>query len=152
MYFPHRFAFLIVLLAGACKAVGVPPDALKPEPPTQGGGLTIPAYQQAAVARLGPGTTCTLNAAGTMALCLQLPPAGGRIQGPAVNCLVLLVKNNAILFEDRLANAQVEWFNNTQLRIYPYPGIVPGIPDARPRYYLFDLETKQKLSPPAERL
>jgi hypothetical protein len=145
-----RFCWLFLLLAGACKAAGTGPPAGAVR--QQDTGQRQPDYQKVAEQRLGKGLSYSFNQAGTLVLGQQVEQDITPAQLSSVRLVVIRVKDNAILYEDRLANARVEWFNDTQLRIYLYPGAVRDTPGRKPSFYLFDLQTKEKSIPPSEKL
>ena len=108
-------------------------------------------YQRVAEERLGSGIAYTLNDDETMVLGKKTAHPLIPAMNNEVRFLVIDVKTDAILFEDRVVNGTVEWFGHTQLKVTAIPGIVQNVPDQRENYYLYDLVTKQKLSPISDR-
>ncbi|MBC7921486.1 MAG: hypothetical protein H7Z75_10425 [Ferruginibacter sp.] len=106
-------------------------------------------YQRVAEERLGSGVEYTLNDDKTMVLCKKTEHPLVPAMNNEVRFLVVDVKTNALLFEDRLVNGEVGWFGNTQLKISTIPGTIQGVPNERENYYLYDLVTRQKLAPPS---
>ena len=110
-------------------------------------GQTPANYRRVAEERLGSGIEYTLNDDKTKVLGKKTAHPLAPAFNNEVRFLVIDVKTDAILFEDRVVNGAVEWFGNTQLKISTIPGIVQGVPDERENYYLYDLVTKQKMAP-----
>jgi hypothetical protein len=148
-----RLSLLFLVLAGVChtaQTTHAQDGAGKAR--QQRDAEARPAYQQVAEARLGKGVRYTLNQAGTMVLGLQVEP-GTRPAHLNTNRLVVIrLKDNSLLYEDQIANARVTWCNDTQLQVFPYPGTVQRNGGHRPASYLIDLQTRQKVFLPAEKL
>lgn len=104
-------------------------------------------YRPIAESKLGKNVSYALNENQTMVLCKNLEDTSTPAMVNTVRFLVISLKNNIVLYEDQLANADVEWHKNTQLKIHTFPGTVQIIPDKQKHYYLYDLETKRKLLP-----
>jgi hypothetical protein len=148
-----RISLFLFVLAAACR-----PAALNTRPLQTSRAQQNPSdpplsdYQQLALDRLGNGSSYELNAARTMVLCQQVQPAIPPARHQTVRFLVILLKDNSILYEDQLVNARVEWHQNTQLKIYTYAGTVPVVPGRQQPYYFIDVVTKQKVLAPAGKI
>jgi hypothetical protein len=152
MYLRSRFSLLILVLAGACHPAETTPAQGGAGKARQQAANARPAYQQVAEARLGKEVRYTLNKAGTLVLGQRVQQGTRPAHLNTVHLVVIRLKDNAILYEDHIANGRVEWFNDTQLRIDTYPGMVQGDANQQQTWYLYDLETKQKSLSPPEKL
>ncbi len=152
MYLRSRFSLLFLVLAGACHpAETTPAHGTAGKAGQQDAAGARPAYQQVAEERLGKEVRYTLNKAGTLVLGQQMQQRNAPALLHTLALVVIRLKDNAILYEDQIANSQVEWFNDTQLRIYTYPGMIQG--DANQQtWYLLDPVTKQKSYSAPEKL
>jgi hypothetical protein len=152
MYLPSRFSLLFLVLAGACHPAETTPAQGGVGQARQQDANARPAYQQVAEERLGKEVRYTFNKAGTLVLAQQVQQGTRPAHLNTVRLVVIRLKDNTILYADQIANGRVEWFNDTQLRIDTYPGMVQGDANQQQHWYLFDPETKQKSLPPAEKL
>ncbi len=109
-------------------------------------------YRQLAESKLGSKVQYTFNEAHTLVLCVNNEPVAAPAITHSLRFLVITLKNNHLIYEDQIANAQVEWHNNTQLKIYTSPGTVQTKPNLLKNSYLYDLETKRKIIPGANKL
>ncbi len=136
----------MLLLAGACKPAGTPQSNAAPLMPSSSD------YRQLAESRLGSKIQYTFNEDHTLVLCVASVPVAAPAITHSLQFLVIALEGNRLIYEDKIANAQVEWYNNTQLKILTSPGTVQIKPDLPKNYYFFDLETKQKIMPGANKI
>lgn len=108
-------------------------------------------YRQIAESKLGKGADYAMNNAQTMVLCKKSEEVTAPAMINSIHFLVISLENNTVLYEDKVANAQINWFTDTQLKINTFPGTVQNTPDKKNTYYIYDLETKQKISPGSEK-
>ncbi len=134
---------------GACKS----PKVTAQLPPMSGkdstqANVSPTDYKRIAEERLGRRCTCFPNQDHTMALCKKIGDPNKAAMVNALHFLVIQININAVVYEERLVNAEVEWFNATQLKITTISGTVQALPNPQENYYLYDLGNKQKLAPP----
>lgn len=138
----------VLIVIGACKpsAVTAQKSSMTDPDSTQANDNPL-TYKQVAEERLGKECTCLPNSDHTMILCKKIEDTNAAAMANAVRFLVIHSKTKVIMYEERLVNAEVEWFNVTQLKITTIPGIVQSLPSRQENYYLYDLVNKQKLAP-----
>lgn len=146
MEFLNHLSILILLISGACKPPGNSynktnnPVAISSD------------YRQLAESRLGSKVQYLFNEAHTLVLCFSNEPGNAPALTNSLRFLIIKLSDNTILYQDQIANAQVGWYNNTQLQIKTFPGTIQNKPNQQNNYYIYDLETKQKLPSGANKL
>ena len=146
MEFLLHASLVLLLLSGACK----PADTSVSNADTS---MTSTSdYRKLAESLLGSKVKYALNEAKTLVLCATSEAVVAPAHTNSLRFLVIALKDNRIVYQDQMANAEVTWYNNTQLKIYTYPGTVQVKPNQSKNYYLYDIETKQKLRPGAQKL
>ncbi|RDC61682.1 hypothetical protein [Adhaeribacter pallidiroseus] len=146
MEFLYQLSLFLLLLSGACKPVGTSATTV-PVPMKNSSG-----YRQLAESRLGGKVQYAFNETHTLVLGFSSEPMAAPGITHLLRFLVIALKDNRLLYEDQIANAQVEWYNNAQLKIRTSPGILQNQLNQPKNYYLYDLETQQKLVPGAQKL
>ena len=82
-----------------------------------------------------------------MVLCTQTETAGRAPMVNTIRFIVISLATNEIIHEEQLPNGKVNWHNSTQLKISTLPEMVRVTGQVQQHEYLFDIETKQKLTP-----
>jgi hypothetical protein len=149
MHLLTRVSLFLFVFAGACRPTALNSRPIKTDRTQENpSGKPSADYHRVAQDRLGDGASYDLNQSRTMVLCQKEQPAAAPAMLNTVRFLVILLKDNSILYEDQLVNVRVEWFNNTQLKIFNYAGTVQVIPGRQQPYYFIDVVTKQKVLVP----
>jgi len=104
-------------------------------------------YQQIAQQKLGDKVECELNSNMNYALCKKVIPEPKLNPNQLIEFFVYDIQNEEIIFEDKIPNAKIAWYNNTQLLITKQKGYITDHTDTGKWTYIFDLLSKKKISP-----
>ncbi len=103
-------------------------------------------YQQLAQDEFGEQVEYRLNQDSSYVLCSKM------IQKPVINpnqlteFFVYDIKKEEIIYTDKIANAKISWYNNTQLQIINQKGYIENPSDTGKWVYIFDLKSKKKVT------
>ncbi|RXQ92194.1 hypothetical protein EO244_11635 [Ancylomarina salipaludis] len=104
-------------------------------------------YQLIAHKKYGENAECFLNPNLSYVLCQKRNPDTQLIPNQLIEFFVYDIQKQKIIYEDKIANAEITWHNNTQLLITNQRGYITGPTDTGKWTYLFDLLTKKKITP-----
>lgn len=104
-------------------------------------------YQQIAQEKFGEKVECKLNPDMSYALCKKVIPEPKLNPNQLIEFFVYDIKQEEIIFEDKMANAKISWHNNTQLLIIRQKGYITNPTDTGKWSYVFDLKSKKKITP-----
>jgi len=104
-------------------------------------------YQQIALKKFGEKVECKLNPNMSYALCKKLTPAPLLNSNQLIEFFVYDIQQDKIIYEDKIANVKISWYNNTQLLISKQKGYITHPTDTGKRAYVFDLRSKKKMTP-----
>jgi len=103
-------------------------------------------YKQIAEQKLGDKVECELNSNMNYALCKKIIPEPKLNPNQLIEFFVYDIQKGEIIFEDKIANAKISWYNNTQLLITRQKGYITTPTDTGKWTYIFDLQSKKKIS------
>lgn len=104
-------------------------------------------YQQIAQKKFGDKVDFKLNSDGSYALCKKIIPEPKLNPNQPIEFFVYDIKKEEIIYENKIANAKISWHNNTQLLITKQKGYITGPTDTGKWTYVFDLQSKKKITP-----
>lgn len=103
-------------------------------------------YQQVAKEKFGEEVEFKFNSDKNYVICEKV---NSKLQ-PNPNQLkeffVYDITKGAIIYEDKIASAKIEWYNKSQLLITKQRGYITNPEDTGKWTYVFDLKTKRKIS------
>lgn len=107
-----------------------------------------PAYKSVATKKLGTGNVEYLfNASKTVVVCMKASKPTDLMPQHHFIFFVYDVAGDAILHEDEIANGDVTWNNDYQIKVTMIPGIIKddGKASAQPLGYMYDIRLKKKI-------
>ncbi len=104
-------------------------------------------YQHIAHKKYGEHVEFIPNANWTYMLCQKEKSDHQPIPNQVLEFFVYDIKNQEIIYENKMANVKVDWYNNTQLMITNQRGYITGPTDTGKWTYIFDLMIRKKVSP-----
>ena len=104
-------------------------------------------YQQIAEEKLGEKVEYKLNPDKTYVLCRTVIPEPKLNPNQLIEFFVYDIQQQKIIFEDKIANAKIAWYNNTQLLIIIQKGYITNPTDTGKWSYVFDLKSKKQITP-----
>lgn len=133
------FPFVIVIMAlTGCSSIKTDTK----NPPEEA------AYKITAREKLGPGTVeYVFNAPGTFVVCMKASKPTNLIPQHHVMFFVYDLASNIIIHEDEIANGDVIWNNDYQIKVTMIPGIIKDDDTAGNQVlgYLYDTRLKKKI-------
>jgi len=96
-------------------------------------------YQQIALKKFGEKVECKLNPNKSYALCRKIIPTSVRNPNQLTEFFVYDIQQDKIIYEDKIANVKISWYNNTQLLISKQKGYITHPSDTGKVSYIFDL-------------
>ncbi|MGZ2368349.1 hypothetical protein ACXR6G_01005 [Ancylomarina sp. YFZ004] len=102
-------------------------------------------YQQIAQQKFGDKVDFELNSDENYALCEKIISEPRLNPNQLIEFFVYDIQKGEIIFEDKIANAKISWYNNTQLLITRQKGYITNPNDTGKWTYIFDLQSKKKL-------
>jgi len=104
-------------------------------------------YQQIAQKKFGEKVEYKLNPNKSYALCKKMIPEPILNPNQLIEFFIYDIQKEEIIYEDKIANAKISWHNNTQLLITKQKGYITNPTDTGKWTYIFDLQSKQKITP-----
>ncbi len=104
-------------------------------------------FRQLAVKILGEELEYVFNDSQTIVLCKKTEAATRAPMVNSIRFMLISLADNAIVYEDRIINGSVEWYTSTQLKITTLPEIIQRPYSEQAHYYIYDVETEQKIVP-----
>jgi len=103
-------------------------------------------YKQIAQEKFGEKVEYKLNSNKSYALCKKMITAPVLNPNQLIEFFVYDIQQGEIIFEDKIANAKISWHNNTQLMITRQKGYIVNRTDTGKASYIFDLQSKKKVT------
>ncbi|MBI3578118.1 MAG: hypothetical protein HY276_06790 [Ignavibacteriales bacterium] len=107
-----------------------------------------PVYKSVAAKKLGTGAVEYLfNASNTVVVCMKASKPTNLMPQHHIIFFVYDVAGDAILHEDEIANGDVTWNNDYQIKVTMIPGIIKDDDKAgtQPSGYMYDIRLKKKI-------
>ena len=104
-------------------------------------------YQEIALEKFGEKIDCKLNSNRSYVLCKKMLPVPVLNPNQLIEFFVYDIQQDKIIYENKIANAKINWHNNTQLLISKQKGYITSPTDTGKRTYIFDLQSNKKISP-----
>ncbi|WP_421918603.1 hypothetical protein [Marinifilum sp.] len=105
-------------------------------------------YRSLAKEKYGVNVEFNFNSDSTFVLCQKVISRDALNPNQVREFFVFDTKNNRIIYEDKMANAKVAWYNKTQLLITRRKGFIEDEVDTGKRSYVLDLYSKNKIIQP----
>lgn len=137
-----QIKYLIINILFVCFFIGCIPHK---ELGKNAAPLKQKSYLEIAKEKYGENVESILNSDKTYVLCMIKNPESNLIPNQVVQFFVYNKKGGEIIFEDKIANARVSWYNNTQLLITIQKGYVTGPTDTGKWSYIIDIKTGNKI-------
>jgi len=102
-------------------------------------------YLKVAQEKFGEKNECILNPNKSYALCTKVIPTPVINPNQLIEFFVYDIQLDKIIYEDKIANVKISWYNNTQLLISKQNGYITHPTDTGKRAYVFDLHSKNKI-------
>ena len=105
-------------------------------------------YKTIAQAKLGTGVDYILNEDKDYVLCIKKESTPSGNPQKSVHYLVIDVKNNDIVLQDKQENATVQWRDAKHIEVFHIPGVVRKDQNRNDFVTLYNVETGEKSYPP----
>ncbi|GAB7087974.1 hypothetical protein [Marinifilum fragile] len=103
-------------------------------------------YQQVAKDKFGEEVEFKFNSNKNYVICEKVNSKSQPNPNQIKEFFVYDIINGVTIYEDKVANAKIEWYNETQLLITKQRGYITNEEDTGRWTYIFDLITKKKIT------
>ena len=104
-------------------------------------------YLEIALEKFGEKVEYKLNLDKSYVLCKKMLPVPVLNPNQLIEFFVYDIQQNKIIYEAKIANAKISWYNNTQLLITKQKGYITTPTDTGKWTYIFDLQSNKKITP-----
>lgn len=103
-------------------------------------------FQQIAEKNFGKNVDYKLNPNKNYVLCEKATSDLLRDPNQLIEFFVYDIQKEKIIYRDKISNAKLSWYNNTQLQIINQKGYTTNSEDNGKWIYIFDLKTKKRVT------